>query len=159
EFCATCEVRTTAGSDLFDAAPGRWYPPNPRQVGLTIRRSRCPCGKVRLTVCQSRNSRSRKFKELRLRRQRNRHHTESGKPDCHTGKLLADSAKCEENLATDLTDFNPLNPWLKTFSEDDLHPQLRQSAAGALDQPGDMTGAAREDVEPRCIEMGLVEEI
>ena len=44
-------------------------------------------------------------------------------------------------------------------SEGDLQPQLHQPTAGTRDQPGNMTGASREDVKPRGIKMGLVQEI
>src|SRR5215471_11755262 len=44
-------------------------------------------------------------------------------------------------------------------SESDLHRQLNQSAARVRDEPGDMTGASRKDVERRDIEIGVVEEV
>src|ERR1051326_1317628 len=43
--------------------------------------------------------------------------------------------------------------------ESELRPQLDQSAAGARDQPCDMAGASRENVEPRGVKMGLIQEI
>ena len=43
--------------------------------------------------------------------------------------------------------------------EGQLQAELNQSAAWGRDEPGDVAGASRKDVEPRSIKMGLVEEI
>src|SRR5262245_2684022 len=49
--------------------------------------------------------------------------------------------------------------FLSSQSESDLQSQLNQSTAWVRDEPDDVTGASRKDVEPRSIKIRMVEEV